>query len=186
VGATLIATAHHADDRAETVLLRLLRGAAVGGLGVLPVQSGDLIRPLIRAPRAAIALHLTRHAVPYASDPSNLDSRFLRVRVRQELMPLLKQLSPGIVKHLTGLADQVSMGSPRLPLDDLPLDDAGHPILLNRAQRLEFAQMVATRQSAARIALPGGKELRIDTQTGEPVVVSTAAPSTADGKRKKC
>ena len=182
VGATRIATAHHADDRAETVLLRLLRGAGVAGLGVLPVQSGDLIRPLIRAPRAAIALHLTRHHVPYAHDPSNLDPRFLRVRVRQELMPLLKELSPGIVKHLTGLADQVSMGSLRPPLDD-----DGSPIPLNRAQRLEFAQMVATRQSAARIALPGDKELCIDKQTGEPVVISrTVAPSTLDGKRGKC
>lgn len=187
VGATRIATAHHADDRAETVLLRLLRGAAVSGLGVLPVQSGDLIRPLIRAPRAAIALHLQRHSVPHAHDPSNLDPRFLRVRVRQELMPLLKELSPGIVKHLTGLADQVSMGSPHLPLDDLPLDEQGRPIPLNRAQRLEFAQMVATRQSAARIALPGGKELCIDTQTGKPVVVSrTSAPPTPDGKQEKC
>src|SRR5688500_1491469 len=69
LGATLIATAHHADDRAETVLLRLLRGAGVAGLGVLPVRSHDLIRPLIRAPRAAILRHLERHGVPYREDP---------------------------------------------------------------------------------------------------------------------
>lgn len=183
VGATWIATAHHAEDRAETVLLRLLRGAGVAGLGVLPVQSGDLIRPLIRAPRAAILQHLARHGVPYANDPSNLDPRFLRVRVRQELLPLLKQLSPGIVNHLTGLADQVSMG----PLHQ-PLDDEGRPIPLNRAQRRELAQIASSRRSRAQIALSGGRQLSIDAETGKPVILphATGAPPTRDGKRQKC
>lgn len=180
VGASCIATAHHADDRAETVLLRLLRGAAVAGLGVLPVRSGDLIRPLIRAPRAALALHLERHGVPFANDPSNLDPRFLRVRVRQELMPLLKQLSPGIVNHLTGLADQVSMGS-----QSQPLDDEGCPVPLNRAQRRELSQIASMPGSGARIALPGGLELSIDTETGKPVV-APGAPPVRPRKRQKC
>ncbi len=180
VGASWIATAHHADDRAETVLLRLLRGSGVTGLGVLPVRSGDLIRPLTRAPRAALAQHLARHAVPYTNDPSNLDPRFLRVRVRHELLPLLKQLSPGIVNHLTSLADQVSMGSPHQLLDA-----EGRPVPLNRAQRRELAQMASTRGAEARIALPGGKELCIDAQTGKPVV-APAAPPPRHGKRQKC
>lgn len=180
VGASWIATAHHADDRAETVLLRLLRGAGVEGLGVLSVQSADLVRPLIRAPRAALAQHLARHGVPHANDPSNLDPRFLRVRVRQELMPLLKELSPGIVNHLTALADQVSMGAPQQPLDT-----EGPPVPLNRAQRRELAQIASTPGSGARIALRGGQELSIDVETGKPVV-APAAPSTRRGKRQKC
>jgi len=180
VGAGWIATAHHADDRAETVLLRLLRGAGVTGLGVLPVRSGDLIRPLIRAPRAALAQHLARHSVPHANDPSNLDPRFLRVRVRHELMPLLKELSPGVVNHLTSLADQVSMGSPHQPLH---VD--GRPIPLNRAQRRQLAQMAALPGSEARIALPGGEELSIDAETGKPVL-APAAPLPRHGKRRKC
>ena len=183
VGATLIATAHHADDRAETVLLRLLRGTGVGGLGVLSAQSGDLIRPLIRAPRETIVLHLARHRVPHAHDPSNLDRRFLRVRVRHELLPLLKELSPGIVNHLTALADQVAMDPARQLLDE-----EGHPIPLNRAQRRELAQMASARHLGARIALPGGKELRLDADTGQPVVHarSTGTPPKRDGKRQKC
>lgn len=183
VGATWIATAHHAEDRAETVLLRLLRGAGVGGLGVLPVRSGDLIRPLIRVPRAAIAQHLARHGVPYANDPSNRDPRFLRARVREELMPLLKELSPGIVNHLTSLADQVTMGPPR----EL-LDDAGRPLSLNRAQRRELDQIASSRRSKAKIALSGGKQLSIDAQTGDPVVhlPSAGARALRDGKRQKC
>jgi tRNA(Ile)-lysidine synthase len=87
-GCAVIATAHHLEDRAETVLLRLLRGAGPRGLAVLPPRAGDLVRPMLRAPRAAIDAHLARHDVPFALDPSNRDPRFLRVRVRRELLPL--------------------------------------------------------------------------------------------------
>ncbi|HEU5075305.1 MAG TPA: ATP-binding protein, partial [Polyangiaceae bacterium] len=152
---------------------------------VLPVQSGDLFRPLIRAPRAALARHLARHGVPYANDPSNLDSRFLRVRVRQELMPLLKELSPGIVNHLVTLADQVTMGPLRQSVE---VDDDGQPISLNRAQRLALAQMVPAQRSGTRIALSDGRELSFDAETGKLVVRRRAAgsPSTRGGKRQKC
>jgi tRNA(Ile)-lysidine synthase len=183
VGANLIATAHHADDRAETVLLRLLRGAGVAGLGVLAVHSEDLVRPLIRAPRTAILRHLMRHSVPYRDDPSNSDPRFMRVRVRHELLPLLKQLSPGIVNHLTSLADQVSM---RDAAD--PLDVDGCRVSLNRGQRLQLAQLASAPRSGGRIALPGGKELSLDAKTGKPVVGTrpSRTPASRDGKREKC
>ena len=102
-GPPCIATAHHRDDRAETVLLRLLRGAGPRGLAVLPPRAGDLVRPLLRAPRATIDAHIGRHHVPFATDPSNRDPRFLRSRVRQELLPLLRELSPGIDEHLCAL-----------------------------------------------------------------------------------
>ena len=114
VAADAIATAHHADDRAETVLLRLLRGAGPRGLACLPPRAGDLIRPMLRARRTDVLAHLARHRIASASDPSNVDSRFMRVRVRRELLPLLRDLSPGIVAHLNGLADDLG----RLP-DDL-------------------------------------------------------------------
>ncbi len=107
VGARLIATAHTADDRAETVLLRLLRGSGAHGLGVLPPRDADLLRPIIRARRSDVERHLTRHRIPFASDPSNLDTRFVRVRVRHELLPLLASLSPRIVETLCHLADEL-------------------------------------------------------------------------------
>ncbi|MEI7892387.1 MAG: tRNA lysidine(34) synthetase TilS [Myxococcales bacterium] len=108
VGASWLATAHHADDRAETVLLRLLRGAGPRGLAVLPERSGLRIRPMLAARRAAIDSHNTRHAVPFFLDPSNDNPRFLRVRVRRELLPLLAQLDAGVVEHLNALADDLA------------------------------------------------------------------------------
>ncbi len=104
--ATAIATGHHADDRAETLLMRLLRGTTSKGLAVMPPIAGDRIRPLFRARRDDVLAHVARHDVPHAHDPSNLDPRFLRARVRQELMPALLRLSPRAVEHLCALADE--------------------------------------------------------------------------------
>jgi tRNA(Ile)-lysidine synthase len=181
-GADLIATAHHADDRAETVLLRLLRGAGVSGLAVLPVRSLDLVRPLIRAQRTDIVRHLQRHRVPSCDDPSNADFRFLRVRVRQQLLPLLTQLSPQIVNHLTNLADQASMRNvPTL------LDQRGEAVWLNRAQAVQLGELLRSSQATGRIALSGGRGVSIDTASRQPVVVSDLPhPHRVKRKRQKC
>jgi tRNA(Ile)-lysidine synthase len=108
IGATRIATGHHADDRAETLLMRLLRGTGTRGLAVLPPLDGDRIRPLFRARRSDIDGHVARHHIPVARDPSNENPRFLRTRVRHELLPDLVRLSPRIVEHLCALADDAA------------------------------------------------------------------------------
>jgi tRNA(Ile)-lysidine synthase len=110
-GADRIATGHHADDRAETVLMRLLRGTTPRGLAALPPLDGERIRPFGRARRADIDAHVARHALPHAVDPSNRDPRFLRTRVRHEVLPMLERLSPRIVEHLCALAD--AAGGPK-------------------------------------------------------------------------
>lgn len=108
LGGALIATAHHADDRAETVILRLLRGSGVLGLGVLAARERQLLRPMIRTRRSEILAHLARHEIEYASDPSNRNPHYLRVRVRQEILPTLTQVSPRIVEHLCAIADEAA------------------------------------------------------------------------------
>ncbi|MCA9633742.1 MAG: tRNA lysidine(34) synthetase TilS [Myxococcales bacterium] len=144
VGA-LICTAHHANDRAETVLLRILRGSGPGGLAVLPARSGDRVRPMIRASREDVLRHVARHRLEVATDPSNADPRFLRVRVRRELLPLLEQLSPGIVGHLTALADQ---------LGEEPVQRGG----LNRAQ-IQALQRALSQRQPLELTLKGGRVL---------------------------
>jgi tRNA(Ile)-lysidine synthase len=114
-GADRIATGHHADDRAETVLMRILRGTSPRGLAALPPLDGDRIRPFYRARRADIDEHVARHALPHAVDPSNRDPRFLRTRVRHEVLPLLERLSPRIVEHLCALADAAATGAGESP-----------------------------------------------------------------------
>lgn len=167
-GGALIATAHHADDRAETVMMRLLRGSGPRGLSVLPPRSGSLIRPMIRARRADILAHLGRHSIDFAVDPSNQDRRYLRVRVRQDLMPMLEALSPSIAVHLAALADQLADEAP-----PLVQDEAGEPLVMSRAhvEQLRRAQRLGL--VGARVRLPGGRELRIDPRTREPVLGAT-------------
>ncbi len=108
VGADRIATGHHADDRAETLLMRLLRGTGVRGLAVLPPCDGDRIRPILRARRSDVDAHLARHRIPHCSDPSNADPRFLRARVRHEVFPVLQRLNPRFVEHMCALADRIA------------------------------------------------------------------------------
>jgi tRNA(Ile)-lysidine synthase len=169
-----IATAHHMNDRAETLLMRLLRGAGPRGLAVLPPRAGDLVRPLLRADRDAIDAHIRRHAVPFAVDPSNRDPRFLRTRVRHELLPLLTELSPKIVEHLCALADQLE-GSGAAD----PLADAGLP----RATRVALAALVARRSTRGQVALPAGLVATYDRTQGQMRVsgsssVSSETPAT--------
>lgn len=112
VDAARIATGHHADDRAETLLIRLLRGTGTRGLAVLPPLDGDRVRPFFRARRADVEAHVARHGIPVAHDPSNEDPRFVRTRVRRELLPMLLRLSPRIVEHLCSLADDAVIKDP--------------------------------------------------------------------------
>jgi tRNA(Ile)-lysidine synthase len=154
--ANLLATAHHADDRAETVLLRLLRGAGPRGLAVLPPRADRRIRPFLRARKADIEAHLSRHRIPFSEDPSNRDRRHQRVRVREELLPLLAELSPGIVGHLNALADAIV--APEPPAE---LEDHGVRVMLGRAQRLLLTRAEKRGQRSARIWLRGGREARI-------------------------
>jgi tRNA(Ile)-lysidine synthase len=174
--AELIATAHHADDRAETVLLRLLRGAGPRGLAVLPPRSGRRLRPLIRARRSDVLLHLRRHAVPCAEDPSNRDRRHQRVRVREELLPLLAELSPGIVAHLNALAD--ALASTREDERTLGLD-------LGRAQRRQLARALALSQRGSKIWLAGGTVLDLDPMTLVPRLAPSEAQNSKPGKSVK-
>ncbi|HEY6078380.1 MAG TPA: tRNA lysidine(34) synthetase TilS [Polyangiaceae bacterium] len=136
----LIATAHHADDRAETLLLRLLRGAGPRGLAVMPARAQDVIRPLLRAGKSDVLLHLQRHQLDFARDPSNTDAAFLRVRVRHELLPLLSTLSPQIVRHLNALAD--ALGGSTLPeVGELGEVGASRLSVENTAPQLNRAQI---------------------------------------------
>ena len=165
-GARVIATGHTADDRAETLLLRLLRGAGPAGLAVLPpravpaVPGGtELVRPLLRARRADVLAHLARHGLVYASDPSNLDPRFTRVRVRGELLPLLEELSPGIVGHLSALADMLA-----------PAVGAGPLHGLGRAQRLAVERARRLGRESVHLRLAGGREVEVTFPEGQVVL----------------
>jgi tRNA(Ile)-lysidine synthase len=96
----LIATAHTADDLAETILLRLGRGSGLRGLRGIPPRRGRIVRPLLHARRATLRAALDAAGIPYATDPSNSDLAHARNRVRAELLPALERLNPAVVDAL--------------------------------------------------------------------------------------
>jgi tRNA(Ile)-lysidine synthase len=103
-----VATAHTADDQAETVLARLLRGGGPAGLaGILPVvRDGVVVRPLLEVRRGELRAWAEARGLTWREDSSNLDRRFLRNRIRQDLLPQLERdYNPGIVNVLSHTAE---------------------------------------------------------------------------------
>lgn len=103
--ATAIAVAHHADDQAETLLMRLLRGAGIGGLSAMaPRTAQAVIRPLLTLSRTELRMHLDSIGLSFREDSSNQDRSFLRNRVRHELLPKLATYNPAIAERLAATA----------------------------------------------------------------------------------
>jgi tRNA(Ile)-lysidine synthase len=109
LGANSVALGHHADDQAEELLLRLLRGSGPGGLAGMPPRSpAGLIRPLLFATRQEILNYAHRHDLAYRQDSSNLTAFCQRNALRLEILPLLRNnLQPRLTKVLGRYANLV-------------------------------------------------------------------------------
>jgi tRNA(Ile)-lysidine synthase len=105
LNAVAVALAHTRDDQIETILINLLRGTGPRGLCGMPYKRDHIIRPLLDATRAQTHQYCAAHGLPTVFDSTNLDPHQLRRRVRMELIPLLRDLSPAFDRHLLRLAD---------------------------------------------------------------------------------
>ena len=105
LGAGRVALGHTIDDQAETVLLRLIRGAGAAGLSGMRPRTGLLVRPLLAIRRADLRRYLRDRGVPFREDALNADLRVPRNRVRHDLLPRLRTYSPRIVEALARQAD---------------------------------------------------------------------------------
>ncbi|GFO66773.1 tRNA(Ile)-lysidine synthase [Geomonas limicola] len=100
-----IALAHHRDDQAETVLMRLLRGAGATGLRGMGLSRGMLKRPLLRLSRAEIECYLKGRGLTWRTDSSNADTAILRNSIRHELLPILGRYNPKVSERLAATAE---------------------------------------------------------------------------------
>lgn len=103
IGATRVATAHHADDNAETLLFQLIRGAKSGLGGIAPVR-GIYIRPFLGVKRAEIEAYADANGLGRRLDAMNLDDAFARNYIRHEVMPRLETLNSAAAAHMAAAA----------------------------------------------------------------------------------
>jgi len=86
-----IALGHTAEDQAETIIMRILRGSGVHGLGgISPVREGSIIRPLIECEKREVMEYLNENKIPFTTDRSNLDQKYTRNKIRHSLLPILR------------------------------------------------------------------------------------------------
>ena len=99
-----IATAHTADDNAETVLMHLVRGTGLKGLGGIMPVNGSLVRPMLSVTRAEVIAFLQEYHIGFVTDSSNETDDFLRNRLRHSVMPVLKEENPRLAEKLSAMA----------------------------------------------------------------------------------
>ena len=105
-----IATAHHKNDNAETVLMHMVRGTGLKGLGGIAPVNGKLIRPMLDITREEVLDFLQEYNIPFVEDSSNRGDDFLRNRLRHHVMPLLKQENPSLSRNLSAMAMRLRQG----------------------------------------------------------------------------
>lgn len=110
-----IATAHTANDNAETVIMHMVRGTGLKGLGAIAPVRGNLIRPMLMHTRQDVLAFLEEYCLQYVTDSSNDSDQFLRNRIRHGVMPLLEGENPSLAQNLSAMAL-------RLREDDRALD----------------------------------------------------------------
>ncbi len=160
IGADRIAVGHTADDQAETVLMRLLERTGLRGLAGIPPTRGRIIRPLLDLRRRALVAHLEAIGLDWIEDPTNSDPKFLRNRIRHEVLPLLAAAHdgdlPATLARVAGEARRAVDTLERMAADALGrlATVEGDALLLTRSKLAELPPMVAAdvlRQGAARL-----------------------------------
>ena len=95
-----IATAHHANDNAETVLQHIVQGTGLAGLRGIPAGNNRIIRPLLFVTKEEIKHYANEHAIKHRTDSSNQSTDYLRNKIRLELVPLLESINPSVINTL--------------------------------------------------------------------------------------
>ena len=104
----LIATAHHLDDQVETFFINLIRGTGIAGLHGIPIRHGNVIRPLLFANRKEIHEFTLENNLEYRTDSSNASTKYLRNKIRHELIPLISEMNPEFTTQLTSTISRIS------------------------------------------------------------------------------
>ena len=175
-----IATAHTADDHAETLLLQLARGTGLRGLGGIAPVSGRLLRPMLDITRADVEAWLSEHEIPHVEDDTNTSPRYARNRIRMDAMPALRSVNEAFSRHtvrtaallredeafLTSLAESFLRGQGSAPSVSA-LAELARPVRARvfalladtplEQTHIEALHVLCCGTEAASVSLPGGR-----------------------------
>jgi tRNA(Ile)-lysidine synthase len=148
-GCAAVALGHTADDQAETILFRIVRGTGVAGLAGIPYRRGVLVRPLLDVRRSEVLAYLRRRRLPFLEDPSNADRRFARARVRHDWLPRLAGENRRVVEALLALAADARRVA------------EGRPVVggrgMSRRAAATVARLAAEGTGTRRVSVAGGE-----------------------------
>jgi len=192
-GAVCVATGHTADDQAETVVMRLLDGAGPRGLGGIAPMRGPYIRPLLETRRYLIEAHLLARGIGWRDDASNADPRFLRNRIRHDVLPfLVATWDADAVEWLTG-------GAARARALEAALETAARAIVAALGRPVSGAIVLPARElerlpgdlaaevlRAAAAGLGGGGAQRAAGERALRCVLAAGRPRAARLGRLRC
>lgn len=102
-----ILTAHHADDNLETFLINLTRGSGLDGFMGIPAINGNIIRPLLPFSRAAIMEYAKEHKIEWREDASNATTKYIRNKIRHQIVPVLKEINPSLLTSFEKTIDNL-------------------------------------------------------------------------------
>ena len=108
IGAEAICVAHHQDDTVETVLLNLVRGTGLRGLTGIQPRNGAILRPLLCVTRTEIEAYLATKQQDYVTDSTNMETDFVRNKIRLQVVPLLRQLNPAVSENIVRTAEHLT------------------------------------------------------------------------------
>ena len=173
LGCDRIATAHTADDNAETLLLRLARGSGAKGLGGIPPVRGRLVRPLLNVTRAEVESYLAANGLPHVEDSPNAEDEFRRNLLRHRVIPVLRELNPAFAAAAARTASLLREDEDCLQgmaedflgqaYDGQSLSAAAlaalHPAVASRVLRRLCPQSLEQKHVAAALAFAAGEGL---------------------------
>lgn len=145
----VIATAHTADDNAETVLMHLIRGTGLRGLGGITPKRPGLIRPMLDVTREEVEDFLRKNWIGHIEDSSNQTDAFLRNRIRHSMMPLLLKENPSLPENLSAMAQ-------RLRQDEAALENASQVDFPPSVERLRSMEPALRRRALERFLRQSG------------------------------
>jgi tRNA(Ile)-lysidine synthase len=184
IGAQKIATAHTADDNAETVIMRIARGTGLKGLCGIPPVRDNIIRPILTVTRQEVEDHLEKYGLPHVEDSTNLSDDYTRNKIRHLVMPVLREINPQVSEAVASMTEllrqdesflerEAEAALKRFPGERLPVKELlelPEPVLrrvimaragenLNKVHVESILSLLRTGGPSAELSIPG-KTLR--------------------------